>query len=119
MTAGTGDGDKRTCGKCGKTNCDYMEDIPTVETDCKDWTPKPAPAERQTTPLDIIKELHKMSGELATMIAQEQEDVANGLLVDCYDAVGAALVKQNENAYDEPENPIASKVGMDHNGSAK
>jgi len=63
--------------------------------------------------IDIIKELHRISNELADMIRQEQDDKCNGLLVDCYDAVGAALVVENELAHDEPEEPMGKPVPMD------
>lgn len=68
--------------------------------------------------IDIIRELHRIQNELVAMIAQEQDDEANGFLVDMYDAAGAVLKRLNEKAYakfqdDQPS--IATGVPMDFN----
>ena len=65
--------------------------------------------------IDIIKELHRITGELASMIAQEQNDKINSALVDMYDAAGMALKLLNERDYAEFRDdvpPNAPKVTM-------
>lgn len=69
--------------------------------------------------INIIKELHRISNELADMIVQEQDDEANGFLVDMYDAAGSALKRLNEKVCAEFQNdnpPNAMPVPMDFNG---
>ena len=56
--------------------------------------------------IDTIKELTQIERELVAIIAQEQDDVTNGYLVDMYDAAGGALKRLNEIAYVKfQENP--------------
>ena len=50
MTAGTGDGDGRTCGNCGtKDPCSRYLKQGKMEA-CGDWTPKPQP---QVAPIGL------------------------------------------------------------------
>ena len=51
--------------------------------------------------IDTIKELVKITGELASMIAQEQEDAINSALVDMYNNAGMALKLLNERDWAE------------------
>lgn len=69
--------------------------------------------------IDIIKELHRITGKLASMIAQEQDDAINNALVDMYDAAGMALklLKERDWADFQGEDATnAPPVSMDHNG---
>ena len=51
--------------------------------------------------IDTIKELHRIAGELADLVAREQDDTTNGLLCDAYDNVCAATRRLNEKAHEE------------------
>jgi hypothetical protein len=75
--------------------------------------------------IDMIKELHQISGSLNSLIAIEQDDVANGILCDAYDNIGAALKRLNEKVYaefqdDTPPNappvPMNRYHGEKHHG---
>ena len=65
--------------------------------------------------IDTIKELHRIAGELSSMIAQELDDIANNCMCDAYDNICAALKRLNEKALEEFQDdtpPNAPSVPM-------
>ena len=114
MTAGTGDGDRRTCGECMNDDYPTMGSKYNYYPNCPqklNWTPKPQP---QVAPLDIPAMLVAMIYTLDKAIDQSPYDKEKDALIDAMEQLQVAAKVSAEVAQfeDQEDYPLAPGVPM-------